>query len=116
MRGCFRKRGEVMPSIKSNVGNSTHVSLDEACVLIHYDDEENEIERQVFCSETSVSRQEFSAAGRVGIRSSKVILVDSDEYDDQEILKFNNRRYYIYRNYRRIDGYTELNCEVRAGV
>lgn len=105
-----------MPSIKPSVGSNTHVSLDEICLLIHYDDEENEIERQVFCSETSVSRQEFAAAGRVGIKSAKVILVDSDEYDDQEILKFNNRRYYIYRNFRRTDGFTELNCEVRVGV
>lgn len=112
-----------MPSLKPSIGNNEHISLDDVCFLIsktYIEDDigqeiEVPVERQVFCSEIGVSRQEFSVAGQLGLKSKKTIVVDSDEYDQEATLMFEETRYSVYRDFRRPDGYTELYCEVRAG-
>jgi SPP1 family predicted phage head-tail adaptor len=113
-----------MPSLKSTVGNNKYISLDDACFLIKVTstpDEleqqiENEIERQVFCSKLNVSRAEFLAAGQLKFKPQMTIVIDSDEYDQEKSLKYEDKKYSIYRTFMRTDGYTELFCEVRAGV
>lgn len=111
-----------MPSIKQSLG-SEHVSLDDVCALIeveHYkdaigQDKVREKEpRQIFCSRLSAGRQEFFQAGQAGLRAEMVMLVDSDEYDNEPILIYKDNRYTVYRPFMRSDGYTELYCEVRA--
>lgn len=112
-----------MPSLKSNIGNNEHISLDDVCFLISVksvDDElgqpiYTDIERQVFCSRKSVSRAEFLAAGQLDLKPQIIIIVDSDEFDGEKSLKYENKKYSIYRTFMRSDGFTELYGEVRAG-
>lgn len=113
-----------MPSLKSTMGNSKHISLDDVCFLISVTYEEDELaqqievetERQIFCTTTSVTRQEFATAGQLGLKSAKTIIVDADEYDGESLLKYNAQKYSVYRDYRREDGFTELHVEVKIGV
>ncbi|PEN09672.1 phage head closure protein [Bacillus pseudomycoides] len=113
-----------MPSIKSSVGNSKRISLDDVCFLISVENEKddlgqvistNETERQIFCSKLSISRQEFLAGGQLGLKPQIIFVVDSDEYDDETSLKYENQKYTVYRIFPRFDGYTEVYCEVKAG-
>lgn len=113
-----------MPSLKSSIGNSKHISLDDVCFLISKtytkDNLKQQIEvdeeRQIFCSVIGTSRQEFFNSGENGMKQLKTIVVDSDEYDGETALLFNNIKYTIYRHFMRDDGFTELYCEVRKGV
>ncbi|MGR6912498.1 hypothetical protein RCJ96_26665 [Bacillus sp. BSL6] len=113
-----------MPSIKSSIGNAKHISLDDVCFLIsliiikdelNQDEIIGEIPRQIFCSKLSINRQEFLAGGQLGFKPQLFFLVDSDEYDDETSLKYENQKYTIYRTFPRSDGFTELYCEVKSG-
>lgn len=112
-----------MPSLKSTIGDSQHISLDDVCTLVsitYQSDKlkqqiEDEKERQIFCSVIGTSRQEFYKAGEHGLKQLKTIVVDSDEYDSEPTLIFDEVRYTIYRHFMRNDGFTELYCEVRSG-
>jgi hypothetical protein len=112
-----------MPSLKSAIGDSKHISLDDVCFLLSVtttEDDlgqpiETETPRQVFCSRLSITRTEYSAAGQFGHKPQKVLLVDSDEYDQENRLSYENTNFSIYKDFMRPDGYTELYCEVKAG-
>lgn len=113
-----------MPSLKSSIGNNKYISLDDVCFLISVtttEDElgqpiETETERQIFCSKLSINRAEFLAAGQLDFKPQIMLIVDSDEYDLEEKLKYEEKRFAVYRTFPRADGYTELYCEVKAGV
>lgn len=113
-----------MPSLKSSMGKREHISLDDVCFLISVttiEDElgqpiESEAERQIFCSKLSVNRAEFYAAGQLDLKPQLLLVVDSDEYDDEKNLTYKDKKYSIYRTFMRSDGYTELYCEVKVGV
>jgi SPP1 family predicted phage head-tail adaptor len=113
-----------MPSLKSSVGNSKNISLDDACTLIGLvttEDElgqpiESETPRQIFCSRISISRAEFAAAGQIGLKAQLILVVDSDEYDGEEKIDYSEKRYSVYRDFMRTDGFTELYCEVKSGA
>lgn len=114
-----------MPSLKSSIGNSKHISLDDVCFLISSTDTGEkdkfnqpikvESERQIFCSKLSVNRAEFLAAGQLDHKPQMTIVVDSDEYDQEEKLLYQDKKYSIYRIFPRVDGFTELYCEARSG-
>ncbi|PEQ33414.1 hypothetical protein CN467_22135 [Bacillus cereus] len=113
-----------MPSIKSSVGNSKRISLDDVCFLLSVETETdelgqvigtNETERQIFCSKLSINRQEFLAGGQLGLKPQIMFVVDADEYDDEATLMYENQKYTVYRIFPRSDGYTEVYCEVKAG-
>jgi hypothetical protein len=73
------------------------------------------IPRQVFCSTTNISRQEFNVSMQAGLKAEKVIIIDHDEYDGEEKLKYANKNYSVYRTFVRPDNFIELYCEVRIG-
>lgn len=112
-----------MPSLKQTPRNNQHISLDDVCFLISTTSTEDELgqpvetetERQVFCSRSSVSRQEFSAAGQLDLKPQITVIVDSDEYDGEKSLEYRKKKYHVYRDFMRPDGFTELYCEVKAG-
>jgi len=113
-----------MPSLKSSVGNPKHISLDDVCFLISLkiinDDlgqaiEDGEEERQIFCSKLSITQSEFYSAGQLNRKPQIMLVVDSDEYDEEEKIKYGKKKYSIYRTFMRSDGFTELYCEVKAG-
>lgn len=114
-----------MPSLKSSIGNAKRISLDDVCFLISITaatkDElgqpiETETERQIFCSKLSITRAEFSTAGQLGHKPQIMFIVDSDEYDNELSLVYESKKYSIYKSFLRNDGYTEVYCEVKAGV
>lgn len=71
--------------------------------------------RQVFCEKKSVPQNEFFQAGLNDIKASKVIIVHTLDYQEEESVKYDGKVYRIYRSYERDDGRTELYGEVRAG-
>lgn len=112
-----------MPYRKPNIGNRSNVSLDDVCYLIQItttkDDlgqdikEENEF--MVFCSILSITKAEFATAGQLGHKPDVMFIIDSDTYGDEKYLRYGEKKYSIYKSYRRVDGFTEIYCEVRAG-
>ncbi|UTI42104.1 hypothetical protein [Niallia sp. RD1] len=112
-----------MPSIKSSLGNSNNISLDDICELISTTSVKGElnqpvfteIPRQIFCSVMSISRAEFFSAGQSSLKPQIMLIVDSDEYDGEKLVKYSNKKYSVYRHFLRVDGFTELYCEVKAG-
>ena len=110
-----------MPSLKSSINKG--VSLDDVCYLITSESTEDDLgqiiegettERLIFCTEKSISRAEFNAAGQQGTKPAIELIVDSDEYDRESKVKFEDTVYSIYRSFRRDDGNTELYCEVKS--
>ncbi|WHY76229.1 hypothetical protein QNH20_19175 [Neobacillus sp. WH10] len=112
-----------MPSLKSSIGNSQHISLDDVCFLISSisteDDLGQSIETEIlslsYCSKLNISRAEFSTAGQLGHKPQLLLVVDSDEYDEEKRVEYERTTYYVYKSFIRPDGYTELYCEVKAG-
>jgi hypothetical protein len=113
-----------MTSLKSAIGNRQAVSLDDVCYLLSIISEPDELGQaikteksfMVFCSKISITRAEFNAAGQLGHKPDMMLLVDSDAYDQEQYLKYHDKKYSIYKSYQRFDGFTELYCEVKSGV
>jgi hypothetical protein len=112
-----------MPSIKTSIGNRQIVSLDDVCILLSITSIKDELGQaiitekpyMVFCSKISITRAEFNAAGQLGHKPDMMLLVDSDSYDRESYVEYQKTKYNIYKTYMRIDGFTELYCEVKSG-
>lgn len=113
-----------MPSLKSSIGNPKNISLDDYCDLISIISGEKDslgqpkiIEKpfMVFCSKLSITRAEFNAAGNLGFKPDMMLIVDSDSYDGEKLLDYRGKKFSIYKTFQRIDGFTELYCEVKSG-
>ena len=112
-----------MQHFKSSIGNPRNVSLDQVCELItivsSQDDlgqfVKSELRTSVFCSELSITRAEFNLAGQLGLKPSKLLIVDSESYDNEQYIEYDKIKYSIYKTFMRIDGFTELYLEVKAG-
>lgn len=64
----------------------------------------------------SVSASEDERAGQKGFKAMHEVVVWSYEYHDEELVIVDDKRYQIYRYYRRSDGRTELYLGQRAGT
>lgn len=112
-----------MPSLKSNIGSRQNISLDDVCTLLSItvskdsigNNEKDEKPYLVFCSKLSVNRTEFAAAGQLGHKPEIMLVVDSDSYDNEKFVEYQGKKYSIYKAYQRIDGFTEIYCEVKTG-
>jgi SPP1 family predicted phage head-tail adaptor len=112
-----------MPSLKSSLGNNEHISLDDVCFLLIITSTKDELGQNIesvtpvmaYCAKLGISRAEFSAAGNLGHKPLLLLVIDSDEYDNEIRLEYNRTIYTIYKSFMRKDGLTELYCEVRAG-
>lgn len=73
--------------------------------------------KEVFAQVNSVTRQEFYEAGRNGLNPEYQFTVFHGDYDDEEILEYEGKRYGIYRTYH-IPGtdYLELYAERKGGT
>jgi hypothetical protein len=60
----------------------------------------------------SITRAEFNVAGQQGYKPEMMLVVDSDSYDQEKKVEYKNKKYSIYKTFQRIDGFTELYCEV----
>lgn len=75
---------------------------------------ETETERTVPCTLTSVSRQEWQAAGQQGFQPSKRAIVFTDDYQDEDAARIDGVLYSVYRTYEGDDDRTELYLEKKA--
>ena len=107
-----------------NICDKNNLSLDNVCYLITKTITVNALHQQIevetesmsFCAELSINSNEFFDAGQNSIKASKVLLIDSEGYLNQESVKYENKKYRVYRVYQRFDGMTELYLEERSGV
>lgn len=112
-----------MQHLKNSIGNNVHVSLDQVCELITINSTQDdlgqflkiELSNTVFCSDLSITRAEFSNAGQLGLKPSKLLILDSESYDNEGIVKYQETKYSVYKTFMRNDGFTELYLEARAG-
>jgi SPP1 family predicted phage head-tail adaptor len=111
-----------MPSLKSSIGNRDNISLDDSCILLSQTSIMDNLGQpiitekpyMVFCSKLSITRAEFNVAGQQGHKPEMMIVVDSDSYEKEKKLEYQGKRFNIYKTYMRVDGFTELYCEVNA--
>lgn len=112
-----------MPHFKSKIGDPSFISLDHICNLLTITTTKDSLGQyirsekadQIFCAQLSITRSEFYTAGMLGLKPEKLLIVDSESYDQQQILEFEGIKYSIYKNFMRSDGFTELYCQVRSG-
>lgn len=73
-------------------------------------------ERRVFCDVRSVSRAEWSDAGRVGLNPEYQITMFFGDYEGEDTLIYNGKAYGVYRTYRAKTDTIELYVEKKGGV
>jgi hypothetical protein len=111
-----------MPSLKSNIGNNQFISLDDTCNLLSITSTKDDLGQpiisekpfMIFCSKLSITRQEFNVAGQQGHKPEMMLVVDSDTYDQERKVEYQEKKFDIYKTFARSDGFTELYCEVNA--
>ena len=111
-----------MPSLKSSIGNNQFISLDDTCNLISITSTKDDLGQpiitekpfMIFCSKLSITRQEFNVAGQQGHKPEMMLVVDSDTYDQERKVEYQEKKFDIYKTFARSDGFTELYCEVNA--
>lgn len=72
-------------------------------------------ESTVFAYVSSVTMSEFYEAGLQGFKPEFRFMVWMSEYDEQEVLEYNDKVYTIYRTYMRDDGRIELYVTEKKG-
>lgn len=106
------------------VSSKAHIALNDECTLIAEAAVVNDlgiqvnttaIETPVYCGRLSVEGKEYHEAGQQGLKPGIVLAVHTEEYDGQDYVDFEGRRYTIYRRYERTDGITELHCTLKVG-
>lgn len=75
-----------------------------------------ETSRQVFCDVRSITQTEWFEAGRLGIKPSFIFVMNRNEYEGEEIVEFEGKRYGVYRTYATRNESIELYCETKGGV
>jgi SPP1 family predicted phage head-tail adaptor len=111
-----------MPSLKSSIGNRDQISLNDVCNLLSETQTKDALGQPiiseksflVFCSKLSITRAEHHVAGQQGFKPEMMLVVDSDSYDQEKKVEYQNKKYTIYKTFQRIDGFTELYCEVNV--
>lgn len=74
-----------------------------------------EVYQEVFASTKSVTAKDFYLAGQQGHKPQIVFIVHKYEYNEQNIIDYNGKRYSVFRTYEIEDGRIELHCEVKIG-
>lgn len=112
-----------MAYLKPNIGSRQIMSLDDVCHLVGItttkddlgQDIKTEKEYMVFCSMLSITKSEYATAGQLGHKPDMMFVIDSDSYGDEKHLIYREKKYSIYKTYRRADNFTEIYCEVKSG-
>ena len=72
--------------------------------------------RNVVGNIASVSGQEFSNAGELGIKAELIVKVWQTEYQQEDRLQVDGIKYLVYRTYADKNGRVELYCQKDVGV
>ena len=76
-----------------------------------------EIATEVFCDVRSITQTEWFEAGRNGIQHpSFCFVINRNEYEGQEAVKYNGQYYGVYRTYAAKNENLELYCEAKGGL
>lgn len=75
-----------------------------------------ESETQVFCNVQSVSASEWFEGGRSGLNPELRFTLFEGDYMGQDIIRYNNVRYAIYRTYKAKGNLIELYVQKEGGV
>ena len=73
-----------------------------------------ETEREIFCEEYSITRNEWADAGRLGLNPEICLKTHIGNYNDELVVKYQNKRYSVYRTYKQgeeIELYLERKAE-----
>jgi len=106
-----------------NIALKENTSLDNICVLLKsnvvtddegWQDEEYE-ETMCFCAEMPVASSEFYRAGHEGIKLEKVLVIDSESYDNETLVRYDDEVFNIVRIYIMSNGFTELHLSLKVG-
>lgn len=88
-------------------------------VTITYDDIGQSIEAEtvtdIFVEEMSITRQEWSEAGRIGVNPDIELVTPFMNYNGELIVDYDGVRYSVYRTYRSGDN-IELYLTKKGGV
>lgn len=88
-------------------------------VTITYDDIGQSIEAEtvtdIFVEERSITRQEWSEAGRIGVNPDIELVTPFMNYNGELIVDYDGVRYSVYRTYRSGDN-IELYLTKKGGV
>lgn len=78
---------------------------------------ETPTEKEVLCQVKSITRQEFYEAGRNGLNPSFTFIIFAGDYNDEEVCRYHEKQYSIYRAYHVPDtDYLELYVERKGGT
>lgn len=77
---------------------------------------DQETTTDVFCQVDSITQSEFFEAGRNGLNPEFRFRLFFGDYNNQEIVSYNNQRYSVYRTYLRRDDTIELYVERKGGT
>lgn len=104
-----------------NVSKRDCPTLENICYLISYDGamqdnignpiRGNPTFEMCFCAEASAYSYDFFKAGEQGFKAETVLIVDSESYNNQLKVSYNDAEYTVYRTYPRPDGMTELHLK-----
>ena len=71
--------------------------------------------REVYSLRTAIRQNEFFSAQQQGLKPQYCFIVRAAEYDDEETLIYNGKRYAVYRTYEKGDN-VEIYVTKKAGV
>lgn len=112
-----------MVQYKQSIGNARNISLDDVCYLVStkiiqddlFQDIKVEDEHEVFCSVLNINQHEYTSAIAAGRKPKNTFVINYEDFNNENKIKYNNESYTIYRTFVRYDGYIECHCEVKIG-
>lgn len=75
-----------------------------------------ETKRQVYCNVRSITRSEWFEAGRNGLQPAYVFTMFRHDYNNENIVEFEGKRYGIYRSYIVQNEQLEIYAEEKGGL
>lgn len=75
-----------------------------------------ETERQVYCDVRSITRAEWFEAGRNGMQPIYIFAMFGPDYEGEQIVEYEGKRYGVYRTYRGRNETIELYVEEKGGL
>lgn len=72
--------------------------------------------RTVYCSAVSVSQSEFFKGGEQGLKPAHKFIMFRYDYNDEDEVEYNGKRYMVYRTYSDESDNIELYVTEKVGV
>ena len=71
--------------------------------------------KSLWCGKIAVGADEFYKAGLEGLKPDLTLVIYAIEYNGEEAVIFNGKKYTVIRLYERTDGLLELHCAQKVG-